>query len=68
LFAAKSDWTTNGITMCTDREDSQRPLLSDFKELFDVVFVDSTGYVNLCAAMNKTCFARVTYNLNLFPQ
>lgn len=61
LNLSKSDWTTQGITFCDDNMDSQRPLLSDFLETFDVVFVDVTGYYNICASMNKSCYNRVRY-------
>ncbi|OWF47935.1 nucleolar protein 6-like [Mizuhopecten yessoensis] len=61
LNLSKSEWTTEGITSCEDGEDSQRPLLSNFLETFDVVFVDVTGYFNICACMNKSCYNRVHY-------
>ncbi|XP_033750343.1 nucleolar protein 6-like [Pecten maximus] len=61
LNLSKSDWTTQGITFCENDLDSQRPLLSDFLETFDVVFVDVTGYFNICACMNKSCYNRVRH-------
>ncbi|XP_060067208.1 nucleolar protein 6-like [Ylistrum balloti] len=61
LNLSKSDWTVQGITLCDDNIDSQRPLLSDFLETFDVVFVDVTGYFNICSCVNKTCYNRVRH-------
>ena len=34
-------------------------------EAFDVVFVDRTGYLNLCADMNKAMFAWVRHEAKL---
>ena len=36
-----------------------RPSLEDFHSAFDVVFVDTTGYVNLCADMSASHYRLV---------
>jgi len=47
-------------------EIANRPSLEDFHSTFDVVFVDSTGYVNLCSDVSAAHYRLVlfTYLLN----
>lgn len=58
---AQSDWVESGITMYTESFDTNIPPLHEFHKHFDVVFVDSTGYFNICYAMNRTIFSRVIF-------
>lgn len=53
---AREDWTTNGISLAPK---SNNPSIDDFHLLYEVVFVDSTGYVNLCGNMSKSTFMHV---------
>jgi U3 small nucleolar RNA-associated protein 22 len=51
------DWCHSGISLAAvadvgTAEVANRPSLDDFHAAFDVVFVDVTGYVNLCADMS----------------
>ncbi|XP_059490211.1 nucleolar protein 6 [Neocloeon triangulifer] len=55
-YLAKEDWTTNGISLC---QSSTGPSIEDFHLLYDVVFVDVTGYVNICGNMSKETFLQV---------
>ena len=61
--AANQDWRHNGITMATENwsaaEISNRPTMEDFHLVFDVVFVDASGYVNLCADMSAAQYQLV---------
>ena len=59
MSAEDTDWRIDGATLCTDSHDPHRPALSDFHDAFEVVFVDSTGYVNLCAGMSTATYNRV---------
>ncbi|XP_041980479.1 nucleolar protein 6 [Aricia agestis] len=43
-----SEWDTKGITLC---KGEGTPSLSEFKEHFPVVFLDVTGYYNICWQM-----------------
>ncbi|XP_065909651.1 nucleolar protein 6-like [Dysidea avara] len=52
---ASNDWTVQGITLSTQ---SDVPL-EKFHEAFDVVFVDSSGYYNLCGDMLSTTYHQV---------
>jgi len=60
---ANQDWCSSGITMATDNwsaaELVNRQSLDDFHSAFDVVFVDTTGYVNLCADMSTAHYRLV---------
>lgn len=59
-ISEQSDWTETGISLCSISRDENMPGLADFHQHFDVVFVDPTGYHNLCYAVDKTVFARVS--------
>ena len=38
---------------------------SDFHKLFEVVFVDQSGYLNICSKMSRNTFLRVKYEANI---
>jgi len=63
VISANQDWCSSGITMATENwsaaEIENRPSLGDFHSAFDVVFVDSTGYVNLCSDMSAAHYRLV---------
>ena len=60
LYLAQANWKEEGITLHLHRGDDKGiPELSDFHKNFDVVFVDTSGFVNLCSAMNACLFDRV---------
>uniref|UniRef100_UPI00358F8AAB nucleolar protein 6 n=1 Tax=Myxine glutinosa TaxID=7769 RepID=UPI00358F8AAB len=56
---ATSDWTKQGITFVKNLTLGM-PILQDFHTVYDVVFVDPTGYVNLCADMTAATYQRVS--------
>lgn len=37
-----------------------QPSLPDFRSAYDVVFIDPSGYLNLCASMSKDMYLRVS--------
>ena len=59
LFIAHSDWTTKGISLNADPATEELPSIADFHQCFDVVFLDPSGSLNLCANMNKATFKQV---------
>ncbi|KAJ8304133.1 hypothetical protein KUTeg_017716 [Tegillarca granosa] len=59
IVSAKEDWSMNGISLCRNHSDIHLPDLSEVHEIFEVVFMDVTGYVNLCSNMTKSLFYRV---------
>jgi len=40
-------------------EIANRPSLEDFHSAFDVVFIDASGYLNLCADMSEAHYRLV---------
>ncbi|XP_078407472.1 nucleolar protein 6 [Cetorhinus maximus] len=59
-FLAVTDLTQNGISLFQDTDDSV-PSLQDFHEAFEVVFVDPSGFVNLCAEMTTSKYKQIQY-------
>ena len=62
VIPGTANWTTNGITLAVAKtEDQHRPSMDKFNDAFSVVFVDPTGYMNLCADMNRGLFEQVLF-------
>ncbi|KAL7985724.1 hypothetical protein Chor_013656 [Crotalus horridus] len=59
-FLATTDLTTSGISLSKDTEPSL-PSLTDFHQAFQVVFVDSSGLVNLCADMTANTYKQLLF-------
>ena len=45
--------------MCRDTSDPNRPDIGTFHSSYDVVFIDPTGYHNLCSNMLDSTYYRV---------
>ncbi|XP_077988823.1 nucleolar protein 6-like [Glandiceps talaboti] len=67
-FLVNSDWTKEGISMCNDETNYNQPTTADFHKYYDVVFVDSSGYVNLCANVSKNIYFQVRHEARLSLQ
>ncbi|KAM3610678.1 uncharacterized protein V6R79_007135 [Siganus canaliculatus] len=59
-FLASTDLTENGITLAKD-PDSTAPSLSEFHSAFQVVFVDPSGHLNLCADMTACTYKQLQH-------
>ncbi|CAM9481846.1 unnamed protein product [Lampetra planeri] len=57
-FLADTDLTKEGASFVQEPQDGT-PSLADFHAAYDVVFVDPTGHLNLCADMTAATFHRV---------
>uniref|UniRef100_A0A8C3CHV7 Nucleolar protein 6 n=1 Tax=Cairina moschata TaxID=8855 RepID=A0A8C3CHV7_CAIMO len=57
-FLATTDLSVTGISLAKDTDDSL-PALADFHQAFEVVFVDPSGLVNLCADMTASKYHQV---------
>uniref|UniRef100_K7G936 Nucleolar protein 6 n=1 Tax=Pelodiscus sinensis TaxID=13735 RepID=K7G936_PELSI len=57
-FLATTDLSATGISLAKDAG-SSLPSLDDFHQAFDVVFVDPSGLVNLCADMTASKYKQV---------
>lgn len=62
-FLGKSDWLNDGITLVDkeSKKDVKIPSMSDFHSSFQVVFVDSSGYLNICANVFKSNYIHVSH-------
>ena len=63
-YIASSDWCTNGVTLCKNDDQDEQTLIN-FHASFDVVFVDPTGHLNLCANVDKIMYDLVKYQAKL---
>ncbi|KAJ7335150.1 hypothetical protein JRQ81_013091, partial [Phrynocephalus forsythii] len=59
-FLATTDLTSSGISLSKD-EDAMLPSLSDFHRAFQVVFVDPSGLLNLCADMTASTYKQIQF-------
>ncbi|CAH3109711.1 unnamed protein product [Porites lobata] len=65
-FLGSTDWTKEGIIMSREKnEDSNLPSMEDFDSAYDVVFIDPSGYLNLCAAMSAAQYQRLQHEARL---
>ncbi|XP_041278004.1 nucleolar protein 6 isoform X2 [Onychostruthus taczanowskii] len=59
-FLATTDLSVTGISLAKDADPSL-PALDDFHQAFEVVFVDPSGLVNLCADMTASKYHQVQF-------
>ncbi|NXW80132.1 NOL6 protein, partial [Hirundo rustica] len=59
-FLATTDLSVTGISLAKDADPSL-PVLDDFHRAFEVVFVDPSGLVNLCADMTASKYHHVQF-------
>uniref|UniRef100_A0A8C3SK17 Nucleolar protein 6 n=1 Tax=Chelydra serpentina TaxID=8475 RepID=A0A8C3SK17_CHESE len=59
-FLATTDLSAAGISLSKDA-DSSLPTLADFHQAFEVVLVDPSGLVNLCADMTASKYKQVQF-------
>ncbi|KAM8802879.1 nucleolar protein 6 [Rhynchonycteris naso] len=63
-FLATTDLTVNGISLCFS-SDPTLPALADFHQAFPVVFLDSSGCLNLCADVTASTYHQVQHEARL---
>lgn len=63
-FLASTDLTINGISLCLSA-DPTLPALADFHQAFPVVFLDSSGRLNLCADVTAATYHQVQHEARL---
>ncbi|XP_012882142.1 PREDICTED: nucleolar protein 6 [Dipodomys ordii] len=63
-FLATTDLTVNGISLCFS-SDPSLPALADFSQAFPVVFLDSSGRLNLCADVTASTYHQVQHEARL---
>ncbi|XP_027625610.1 nucleolar protein 6 isoform X2 [Tupaia chinensis] len=63
-FLATTDLAVNGISLCLSLDPSL-PALADFHQAFPVVFLDSSGRLNLCADVTASTYHQVQHEARL---
>ncbi|KAM6182038.1 nucleolar protein 6 [Erethizon dorsatum] len=63
-FLATTDLTVNGISLCLNTDPSL-PAMADFHQAFPVVFLDSSGRLNLCADVTASTYHQVQHEARL---
>uniref|UniRef100_A0AAY5ELP3 Nucleolar protein 6 n=1 Tax=Electrophorus electricus TaxID=8005 RepID=A0AAY5ELP3_ELEEL len=63
-FLATTDLTESGITLANN-PDSKAPSLPEFHSAFQVVFVDPSGHLNMCADMTACTYKQIQYEASL---
>ncbi|XP_060055255.1 nucleolar protein 6 isoform X2 [Erinaceus europaeus] len=63
-FLATTDLTVSGISLCLS-SDPSLPALADFHQAFSVVFLDSSGRLNLCADVTASTYHQVQHEARL---
>uniref|UniRef100_A0A3B4DB22 Nucleolar protein 6 n=1 Tax=Pygocentrus nattereri TaxID=42514 RepID=A0A3B4DB22_PYGNA len=66
-FLASTDLTENGITLAKN-PDSKAPSLPEFHSAFQVVFVDPSGHLNMCADMTSCTYKQIQHEASLSLQ
>ncbi|XP_077004029.1 nucleolar protein 6 [Tamandua tetradactyla] len=63
-FLATTDLTVSGISLCLS-SDPSLPALADFHQAFSVVFLDSSGHLNLCADVTAATYHQMQHEARL---
>ncbi|XP_044225414.1 nucleolar protein 6 [Thunnus albacares] len=66
-FLASTDLTVNGISLAKD-PDSTAPSLADFHDAFQVVFIDPSGHLNMCADMTACTYKQLQHEASVSMQ
>ncbi|XP_008286956.1 nucleolar protein 6 [Stegastes partitus] len=66
-FLASTDLTVNGISLARD-PDSTAPSLAEFHNAFQVVFVDPSGHLNMCADMTACTYKQLQHEASVSMQ
>lgn len=63
LFSATSTWNLpeKGISLSTNYGLPNQPTLEQFHTYYEIVFVDSTGYLNLCSNLSLEVYLAIKY-------
>ncbi|XP_061762246.1 nucleolar protein 6 [Nerophis ophidion] len=66
-FLASTDLTVNGISLAKD-PNSTAPSLADFHNAFQVVFIDPSGHLNMCADMTSCTYKKLQHEASVSMQ
>lgn len=54
-----STWEDIPMTLCSETGLAGQPSMEEFQQTFDIVFVDVTGFTNICLGMTSSFYKRV---------
>ncbi|XP_050699179.1 nucleolar protein 6-like isoform X2 [Eriocheir sinensis] len=63
LNISSTDWIVKGISMCPTQD--EKPSLETLHQLYEVVFVDPSGFINLTAMMVAADYQRIQHESQL---
>ncbi|TNM89755.1 hypothetical protein fugu_003989 [Takifugu bimaculatus] len=66
-FLASTDLTVNGISLAKN-PDATAPSVAEFHNSFQVVFVDPSGHLNMCADMTACTYKQVQHEASISMQ
>nr|XP_061811481.1 nucleolar protein 6-like [Nerophis lumbriciformis] len=66
-FLASTDLTVNGISLSRN-PDSTAPSMADFHDAFQVVFIDPSGHLNMCADMTACTYKQLQHEASVSMQ
>lgn len=64
LSFSQTDWTKEPISLCTEKQLNQ-PTMEEFRQHYPLVFVDPSGFINLCARTSVETYLRVKHEAGL---
>ncbi|KAK2718506.1 hypothetical protein QYM36_005740, partial [Artemia franciscana] len=59
LHLGEADLSRSGITLCKVQGKEGTPTLNDFASNYEVIFVDDSGFLNICASVSLLTWNRV---------
>ena len=67
FFLAQAKWETEGLTLsvAANKDDPHCLNVSEYHKYYDVVFIDSSKYLNICSNVTKNTFKRVKHEADL---
>ncbi|XP_077571803.1 nucleolar protein 6 [Stigmatopora nigra] len=66
-FLTRTDLTVNGISL-SKNPDLTAPSMADFHDAFQVVFIDPSGHLNICADMTACTYKRLQHEASVSMQ
>lgn len=68
MFVGELNWTKNGLNLNELQQDTcplAKTNIKDFHDNYEVVFIDTSGYLNICSNLDKTTFDKSKYEAKI---
>ncbi len=56
---SEAEWNTTALNLNELEQESSQLSMNDYHANYDIVFIDSSGYLNICSKLDKTTFEKV---------